>query len=117
MSDGLKFTELERANLNRCNAIYHHLETWSPTDWACALGGEVGEALNLVKKLRRLEDGDKSYNVGVDRDVIIAGIGNELADVVIYADLLATRLGLSLGDCVRNKFNEVSDRVGSDIKL
>ncbi len=34
-------------------------------------------------------------------------------DVVIYADLLAARLGMSLNDFVMWKFNEVSLRRGS----
>lgn len=34
---------------------------------------------------------------------------DELADVIIYADLIAARLGIDLGDAVRRKFNEVSE--------
>jgi hypothetical protein len=75
------------------------------TDWACALAGETGEACNLIKKLRR---GD-----AIDTE----DIGKELADVVIYADLLAARLGIDLGEAVVQKFNEVSDRYGYAGKL
>ena len=42
---------------------------------------------------------------------------DELADVVCYLDLLAFRLGIDLGEAVRDKFNRVSERVGSDVKL
>lgn len=101
----LSFNELSFVNSKRCEASFHPIDQWSPTDWACALAGETGEACNLIKKLHRGED------------INIEEIGKELADVVIYADLLATRLGLNLGDCVKEKFNEVSDRVGSNIKL
>ena len=114
----LTFAALRRANVQRCNAVFHHLQTWSPTDWACALGGETGEALNLVKKLRRLDDGpDKPYNVGVDAESLKFLIGLELADIVTYADLLAARLGLDLGSFVTDKFNEVSRKVGSPVTL
>lgn len=81
---------------------------WSPMDWGCALAGETGEACNLVKKLHRGEPGD---HVNVD------DIGRELADVICYADMLAARLGLNLGEFVRRKFNEVSVKRGSPVRL
>lgn len=141
----LSFEELRDANVSRCEASFHELDAWSPTDWACALGGEVGEALNMVKKLRRQSDADAPYNKTIARGhsmsdapcstcgdldgchlparlrdeaaALNENIGKELADVVIYADLLAARLGISLGDAVRKKFNEVSERVGSDVRI
>ena len=101
----MEFEKLREANVKRCEAVFHPLDSWSPTDWACALAGEVGEACNLIKKLRRGEPIDRLE------------IGKELADAVIYLDLLAARLKIDLGEAVRQKFNEVSDRRGSDIKL
>jgi NTP pyrophosphatase (non-canonical NTP hydrolase) len=62
------------------------------------MAGECGEVCNLIKKLRRGES------------VPLIEIGDELADVVIYCDLLAARLKIDLGDAVVRKFNEVSDR-------
>lgn len=102
---GLSFNELSIRNAERCTDSFHPIGDWSPTDWACALAGEAGEACNLIKKLRRGEA------------VSVEEIGKELADVVIYADLLATRLDLDLGRTVASKFNEVSERVGSPIRL
>ena len=67
------------------------------------MAGETGEACNLIKKLRRGEA------------VRPETIGEEIADVVIYADLLAARLGLDLGECVRAKFNLVSVKRGSHV--
>lgn len=104
MSD-LGFQNLRDANVRRCNAVFHPLHSWSPTDWACAMAGECGEACNLIKKLHRGEDISPSE------------IGKELADIVTYADLLAARLGINLGDAVREKFNEVSERRNSDYRL
>lgn len=69
------------------------------------MAGECGEACNKIKKMRRGED------------VPIKDVAHELADMVIYADLLATNLGISLGDAVQEKFNLVSDRQGCDIKI
>jgi NTP pyrophosphatase (non-canonical NTP hydrolase) len=108
--DKLTFGLLSNTNAARCELAFHKLNDWSPTDWACALAGESGEACNLVKKLRRLDDADKDKDTPKERSVITRKIGEELADTVIYADLLSTRLGLKLGDEVRKKFNKVSRR-------
>lgn len=99
----VNFDALRELNIERCEAkdgFKHNLLSWSPTDWGCAMGGECGEALNLIKKLRRGEEIDPVQ------------IGKEIADVVIYADLLAARLGLRLGDLVRMKFNQKSRDIG-----
>jgi len=105
--DSLSFDELRAANMSRCEGptFNHGVQDWSPTDWACAMAGECGEACNLVKKLRRGE--------GVPLDEI----GRELADLVTYADLLAARLGIDLGEWVCMKFNEVSIRRGAPDRL
>lgn len=96
----LTFSDLRVANLERCGIAFHALDDWSPTDWGTAVAGEVGEALNLIKKLRR---GDP---------VARPAIASELADAVIYLDLLAARLGIDLGRAVAYKFNRVSERKG-----
>lgn len=117
----LTFAELRIVNSRRCERHYHPIADWSPTDWACAMGGECGEALNLVKKLRRLEGTTNEQTVGAiqnqTRDELVSAIGDELADLVIYADLLASRLGLSLGNCVVGKFNATSKKIGSVMQL
>lgn len=104
----LSFDELRRASYMRAVTAFKHAEglvDWSPGEWTNAMAGEVGEACNLTKKLKR------------DGNIDIQEIGKEIADVVIYADLCATRLGLRLEDCIRAKFNEVSERKGSGVKL
>lgn len=118
----LTFKRLNETNVARTEETFHKIEDWSPTDWACAMGGECGEALNLVKKLRRLDGPSDPETVkrmqSLTKEQIIQGIGDELADIIIYADHLATRLGLSLEDCVISKFNKDSDRmVSSSYKL
>lgn len=97
----LTFADLRRENVARCYASFHALEDWSPTDWGTALAGEVGEALNLIKKMRRGEP--------VDR----CAVAGELADAQIYLDLLAARLGIDLGRAVAYKFNRTSERRGA----
>lgn len=77
------------------------------------MAGECGEACNEVKKLRRLDGADAEFDSPVKRMQLAHKIGTELADVVIYADLLAARLGLSLEEYVAMKFNDVSRKRGS----
>lgn len=101
----LRFDVLREKNALRCEEVFHPIASWSPTDWACAAAGEIGEACNLVKKLRRGETVPANW------------IADELADAVIYADLLCTRLGMSLEEAIVRKFNAVSDRRGSAVKL
>lgn len=102
----LDFAKLRRANVLRCvSAFKHTLSDWSPAEWGCALAGEVGELCNLLKKLLR---GDP-----VSKD----DIADELADVIAYADLLAAALNIDLGEAVRRKFNKVSAKRESAIKL
>jgi len=117
----LDFDRLREINAARCEESYHAIDEWSPTDWGCALGGECGEALNLIKKLRRLTGCTKDCTVDLiqsyDAKELISNIGRELADIVIYADLLAQCLGLNLGDCVVEKFNETSKKIMSDKRL
>lgn len=79
---------------------------WSRADWLEAVVGELGEYSNFSKKFRR---GD------IDAEEFKKHAEKELADVVTYLDILAKQLGIDLGAAVMRKFNEVSDRVGSEV--
>jgi NTP pyrophosphatase (non-canonical NTP hydrolase) len=81
------------------------------------MAGEAGEVCNAVKKLRRLEDGTNPAKDPQTESEAIKDIGAELADTVIYCDLLAARLGLDLSVEIRAKFNEVSRRMNSSVRL
>lgn len=117
----LTFDKLQVQNKKRCEKHFHKIDDWTPTDWACAMGGECGEALNLIKKLRRITGNTNKDTLSLLKNpnsyMLIDEIGKELADIVIYADLLATRLGLKLDECVQHKFNITSNKIKSKIKL
>lgn len=90
------------------------------------MAGEVGECCNEIKKLRRIaatpEDAatpkdNKGYRDQLSYSEHVENVGKELADIIIYADLLAARLGISLEAVIVQKFNEVSARVNSNIRL
>ena len=81
---------------------------WTLLEWAGALCGEAGELANLLKKVRR---GDKTL------DEARADIGKELADNVIYLDIIAQQCGIDLGAAVTQKFNETSTKTGVAVYL
>jgi NTP pyrophosphatase (non-canonical NTP hydrolase) len=109
----MDFDDMRWANVRRCEKVFFPLASWTPAEWACALAGEAGEVCNAVKKLRRLTDGANTAKDPQTAVEAVDAIGKELADTVLYCDLLAARLGLNLGEEVKAKFNEVSRRMNS----
>ena len=99
------FKHLRTANANR-------QAEWDPTSLipltfrTTELAGEVGEACNLIKKLERERLGLPGSRARLSE------VAEELADVVICADLVAMDLGVDLGRAVREKFNKTSRKVG-----
>lgn len=81
---------------------------WSYADWFTAAAGEMGELGNVLKKVRR---GDLTL------DEARGELADEIADVVTYLDILASRLDIDMGLAVRNKFNRVSTRVGATTRI
>lgn len=117
-TNGLTFNTLRGGNLarlpqfkNRKGETAHSKidgSDWSLGEWVTAVTGELGELANLVKKVRR---GDMSL------DEARPELAKELADVVIYLDILAFQCGVDLGKATIEKFNEVSERVGSNVVI
>jgi len=75
------------------------------------LGGETGEALNVIKKLERERHGWRGSRA-TKQD-----LADELADVVICADLAAMAAGIDLAEAVARKFNATSEKVGLATRL
>lgn len=75
------------------------------------LAGEVGEACNVIKKLDRERMGIKGSRDTAEH------LAQELADVVICADLIASAAGISLEDAIREKFNATSEKHGFATRL
>jgi NTP pyrophosphatase (non-canonical NTP hydrolase) len=114
----LSLQELRYANVARAEKWHEGADPWSLADWSNALAGEVGEACNVVKKIRRIETGTPKSRPGErDRDRLIAALAVELADTMIYLDLLAHAAGIDLGVAVREKFNSTSEAFGFEDRL
>jgi hypothetical protein len=41
----LTFNKFAETNLDRCETAFHPIGAWSPTDWATALAGELGDVV------------------------------------------------------------------------
>jgi NTP pyrophosphatase (non-canonical NTP hydrolase) len=66
---------------------------------ATELAGEVGELCNCIKKLERERLGVKGTRATLEQ------VADEIADVVVSADLLAMQFGISIAEAVERKFN------------
>ena len=129
-TDGLTFNTLRNANINRIpqfknkhGGLAHSTDDgsdWVPSQWVQALIGELGEYSNERKKFER---GDLTFDEFKEK------AAKELADVQIYLDILAMRClddpyigyvdptGVDLGKATISKFNEVSNRIGVNVKI
>lgn len=78
---------------------------------ALGLGNEAGEVLGKVKKLVRDDNSDilLTHNMKVSEEKK-AAIAGELGDVLWYAAMVATELGLSLNDIAYENIQKLADR-------
>lgn len=113
----LTFAKMRYANLARLDDIFHPIDEWNACEWACAMAGEAGEVCNAVKKMKRMETGSTTEGDPTNYTDAIDAIGSEIADTILYLDLLAARLSIDIGHEVCKKFNEVSERRKSRITL
>ena len=118
----ITFDDLRIANSTRNDRwVPLGIAQWSISEWAVAMAGEAGEICNAVKKLNRVENQVANLNEPrrqiETREAALAKIGAEIADTVIYLDLLAQRCGLALGKEVTRKFSATSERYGFPERL
>lgn len=117
-TDGLTFNTLRKANIERIprfknnKGVFAHSKKdgsdWSHAEWLQAVVGELGEYANLRKKVSR---GDLSIK---EARPLLA---DELADVVIYLDILANQLGIDLGNAIMEKWNRTSEKIECNLYI
>lgn len=101
----ITFEGLRKANITRD-------KEWNPGNQLSLsyqgneLAGEVGELCNVLKKLERERLGLVGSRATKEQAL------QELADVIICADLIAMSLGIDLGLAVTEKFNLTSAKYG-----
>ncbi len=106
----MKLNDLRKANVER-NKEWDKDGVLTPSFRGLEIGGEVGEALNIVKKLER-----ERLGIRGSRDTV-EHLAEELADVIICADLLGMDYGIDLGAAIIAKFNATSEKHGLSIRI
>lgn len=118
--ESLTFARLSRINRRR-SEVWMNGRTWSLGEWMNALVGEVGEAANYIKKISRIDLGlvGNRKVEDLDRDFLIRELKRELADIQLYLDLLAEQVApdTPFEDIVKDKFNEMSEKLGFEERL
>ena len=118
MTDGLTFNTLRNGNAQRVSLfktpdgkMAHNKKDgsdWSLLEWGAAVSGELGELNNIVKKVKR---GDFTL------DEARAEIAREMADVIIYLDLMAAQARIDLGQAVMATFNHKSAQLNLPVYI
>lgn len=75
------------------------------------LGGECGEAQNVIKKIERERLGIKGSRATKEQ------LAEELADIIICADLIAMDMDIDLTVATARKFNKTSEEVGLSTRM
>lgn len=124
----LTLKELQLANVERCSRWHgpRGVEDWTSLEWAGAAAGEMGEAANVAKKLKRFDTNMQqtatmsslqSMGANHERETLVRMLASEIAGTVIYLGLLAAREGIDLESALREEFNRVSVREGFPERL
>ena len=112
--------DFSKANLIRCQSpegFNHSISKWSLNDWLVATLGELGEAANVAKKIKRIEGSLPGNVAGETEEVLKERLADELADTFIYLDLTCRSAGIDLEKAVIRKFNRTSEKVGYPVTL
>lgn len=109
-------SDLNAARAARWHPGFPADNEWTGADWSNAMCGEAGEAANVVKKLRRCESGHDGLNDPSYAE-LVGMLADEVADVYLYLDLLATKYGIDVTSAIVRKFNIVSERQGFPERL
>ena len=120
--ESMTLTDIRWINNQRNHYIHARegvpVDSWTLSDWATAMAGECGEACNVVKKIKRLRDG---ININAKQDgkeeKLFRDLGWELADTLLYIDLLATAAGVDLEKAVIEKFNKKSEEMDAPHRM
>lgn len=108
MKPKLTLEQIHKQNVSRLKRWHVDVKGWTCADTSNAMCGEAGEAANVVKKIRRIETGVTADPDGKRRERLVHELAWELADTLLYIDLLAADLDIDLSAAVKEKFNLVS---------
>ena len=110
----LTFDDISIVNYARMRD-WHGAVEWTLGDWGNALAGECGELCNVIKKIRRDQTGLTHEQRTPEHRY--QQLKEEIADVYIYLDLIATMCNVHLPSAVQEKFNKDSEKRGFPQRL
>lgn len=90
---------------------------WSTLEWAGAACGELGEAANVAKKIKRIEDGLTGNEVSdhaflQDIAPLRAEVAKECADAFLYMCILLSSVEIDFEQAIVDRFNRKSEALG-----
>lgn len=105
----LNLKALREASVERAKEGFKTYDNVPLTFFTTAIAGEVGELCNLIKKLERAKVGglDAGTTVKV-ADISPQMLKEEFGGIIIYLDLLASLMNVSLEDAIIYAFNDKS---------
>lgn len=112
------YEQFSKANLNRCQSTHgfnHSLSSWSASDWLVALLGELGEAANVIKKIKRAQEGVRGNKESLE--TLYLKLEEELGDTFVYFDLLCQSLGHNAFELGVKAFNRKSVELDYPVTL
>ena len=80
------------------------------------VAAEAGEIAGCVQKLVRHDKGIAG-NGGLTREVLLAKLADEIGDVMVNLDRIATIYGVDVEQATANKFNKTSAKHGLKTKI
>lgn len=107
------FDNFRDANISR-NAKWNN-DKWSRSDWFQAILGELGEAANKSKKIRRYELNQVGNKQTLEE--LVESMSEELADTYIYLDLLCYYENINIEKYIKQVFNRKSEELGFPERL
>lgn len=112
----MNIDDFQRINAMRARRWHQgDLNQWSLLEWCGAMAGEVGEACNAAKKLRRLEKELPNREAGVpssDRRHLETWVTREVVDGIIYGLIILSVLGVDAGAAIAVVFDQKSVEYG-----
>lgn len=109
--------DIQAINRERANRWHRgNFHNWSTLEWAGAMCGEAGEAANVAKKLKRIEDNlagnAASAHVREGADELRRELASECAGTFLYLCLLMSSEGLDFQRAIVSEFNRKSTALG-----
>lgn len=119
----ISFRQIQEMSRRRANRWHDGAEPWSLLEWAGAMCGEAGEAANVAKKIKRVDQGMWNSAFAslkgqtLERERLVHELNREVADTILYAMCLLNETGADAETLLQMVFNEKSIAAGFPERL